>query len=71
MAHEAADAPSNPFYEWIQIPRGGNNEPIDPHLYVRPSGAIEVKLINTVFVPFLAFTFDTAIDQIKIEVTGE
>jgi hypothetical protein len=60
-----------PFYEWIQIPAGGNNPPIDPRRYVRLSGEIEMKLTNVVHVPFLAFNFDSFIDQIKFEVTGD
>lgn len=60
-----------PFFEWIQIPAGGKNPRVDPHRYVRLSGEIELRITHVVFVPLLAFTFETALDQVKIEVTGQ
>jgi len=61
---------NKPFFEWIQIPTGGNTPHIDPRTYVRLSGAVEMKLRNVVFAPFLAFRFETTIEQVKIEVTS-
>jgi len=54
-------------FEWIQIPEGGNAEYIDPSRYIHPFGQVELQLTHVVFAPFLAFQFDSFIDQIKIE----
>jgi len=54
-------------FEWIQIPEGGNAEYIDPARYIHPFGQVELQLTHVVFAPFLAFQFESFIDQIKIE----